>query len=285
MVDTLCHPGDDKSCFRCCPPIRVSDYDHLDYRAFLSRELRENTLEFRSKGPSFRPIRGFTCWALGYLDPRGRKIGCLLHPFRNQGNDLRHLIDYGEKCRIATCREARIFLRLSPRQREFYHALCRGMDSFEYSSPKVNPLFTILPWGALVSGEIAELEGRVTRDVPLMHKYPFLKLTGATGLRYLVERTLAQTGVEALRGAGFARRLESSAAWCAARLPLPAEVSSEAIPTHRLEIDRACADFLRLRAGLKRLDLDTALKLKKRLDDLIDTHFMDGRRGSREGVA
>ncbi len=282
MVDTLCHPGDDKTCFRCCPPIRVPDYDHLDHRSFISRELRENTQEFHLKGPRFKPIRGFTCWALGYLDPKRRKIGCLLHPFLNGGEDLRHLIDYGEKCRIATCREAKVFVQLSPEHRTFYYSLCRGMDSFQYSSPKANPLFTLLQWGSPLLGEIADLEGHASQAHAVLHRYPFLRISGPTGRRYLAERRAADSGAAALRGEDFSRRLEAFTAWAAARISFPSEVSSEASHTHRLGIDRAFADFLRLECGLKRLDLDTAVELKDRVDEQIDFFFSRNGRGAGE---
>jgi hypothetical protein len=143
---SLCCPDDEKSCFRCCPPIRPPHYDHLDYKTFLARELAENTRAFKHCRPTKKNITGFTCWGLGFLDSRFSKIGCLLHPARNHQNDLRDLTGYGDKCRRELCHEARQFQKLSPELATRLLILAKDLDSFAFSSPQKNPLFKLLHW-------------------------------------------------------------------------------------------------------------------------------------------
>lgn len=92
---TLCVPDARRSCFACCPPIRPAGYEHIQYRNMVMRMLRENTRDFAAGGGGL--ITGFSCWALGYLDEDFRQVGCLLHPARNHGQDLRYRVGYEEK--------------------------------------------------------------------------------------------------------------------------------------------------------------------------------------------
>jgi len=144
---TLCAPDEKKSCFACCPPIRPAGYEHLQYPNEVKRVLRENTTSLRREDKSVSPIRGFSCWGLGYLDDSFKRIGCLLHPSQNDGNDLRYRVDFGDKCARESCVEARIFAHLAPAAKVFWLRLSEGLDSFSYSSRTVNPLFHILVWG------------------------------------------------------------------------------------------------------------------------------------------
>ncbi len=66
---SLCAPDPWRSCFGCCPPIRPAHYDPLDWVSSLKREFRENRELFSMNRRFGRPIIGFSCWALGYLDP------------------------------------------------------------------------------------------------------------------------------------------------------------------------------------------------------------------------
>ena len=154
----LCRPDHQRSCFRCCPPIRPAHYDHYEYRAFLAREFIENTRRHRERQPSSRPITGFSCWGLGFLDEANRLVGCLLHPAANGGRDLRDLTGYGGKCRRELCREARELAGLPEDLANFVLGLSLGLDSFEYSSPRVNPVFRLLEWGSDVASALRAAE-------------------------------------------------------------------------------------------------------------------------------
>ncbi|MGE5840772.1 MAG: hypothetical protein ACM335_00735 [Deltaproteobacteria bacterium] len=138
--------------------------------------LRENTASLRREDGDLSPITGFSCWALGYLDGRFKRVGCLLHPGQNQGEDLRYRVDYGGKCSRESCVEAQIFKLLAPEARAFWLRLSDGLDSFAYSSRTLNPLFLILGWGSplLKLVALAERE-RDMRAKSILETYTFFQ--------------------------------------------------------------------------------------------------------------
>jgi|GEM_PF-1749752 len=172
---SLCAPLPHLTCFGCCPPIRPAHYDPLDHVRILRREFRENRKQIQQEGLHFRPIVGYSCWALGFLGDDGKRAGCLLHPFQNEGTDFRHLIDYGGKCARETCQAARFFLTLPEEGKIFWLELAAGFQSFFYSSLRANPLFHILLWG---KGVLEPLRfNALARDesaTELLHRFPFL---------------------------------------------------------------------------------------------------------------
>lgn len=171
---TLCSPDWEKSCFACCPPIRPAGYEHIQYKNILIRELRENTRRMSKTDLNTVPITGFSCWALGYLDERFRRIGCLLHPYQNQGSDLRFRIEYGEKCRRESCPESAIFAELTGDTKRFWLQLADGLDSFAYSSRKENPLFSLMAWGPFLLELIPKVESaRHVGKMIFFEEYPF----------------------------------------------------------------------------------------------------------------
>ncbi len=251
---TLCHPDGRKSCFRCCPPIRPAGYDHLEFRGFISRELREHTATWRRNLRVPKPITGYSCWALGFLDPGCGLIGCLLHPAVHQGRDLRHLVGYGDKCRMAVCPQAMEFDCLRPEHRTFWLHFCEGLDSFEYSSPSRNPLFVLLPWGGLVLGRIAEWENTPCPEYgALLDRFPFLKLPLSGARRYVIERWMDRHGRKTLQGTRFIERFQE---WWASVIPRGTARFSNAFPggppVGRLDMEKSFRDFLRLGLGLPR---------------------------------
>ncbi len=142
---SLCFPDREKSCFFCCPPIRDPEADPLDNIPARRASLRRNRQNLEENLAHPHEISGDSCWGLGFLDDHERQAGCLLHPLRNGGRDLRHLTGYQFKCANALCREAEVFNRLQENEKEFCLNLCRGMDSFHYSS-RSNPLMRLLAW-------------------------------------------------------------------------------------------------------------------------------------------
>jgi hypothetical protein len=94
-----------------------------------------------------KEILGFFCPGLGFLDEKGHKIGCLLHPLQNQGEDLRVLTGYQAKCARESCSASRAYALLSAAERLYFRDLCLGMDSFTFSSPRQNPLMRLLNLG------------------------------------------------------------------------------------------------------------------------------------------
>ncbi len=195
---SLCAPDFQKSCFGCCPPIRPSQWDPLLWFRSLKREFQENRWRFFQHSPVRRPIVGYSCWALGYLDPKGRRVGCLLHPMRHDGRDLRHLTGYGAKCSREQCLASRIFQKMSPPAQRFWLHLAEGLCTFYYSSPKANPLFHVLLWGEDVLEALARAAiSKAWSATELVWKYPFLlsEQWRPRADRFLFEMVLLFSGI------------------------------------------------------------------------------------------
>lgn len=270
---TLCMPDKSKSCFACCPPIRPKGYEHLSYRNILKRIFRENTFDFDPEHRRILPIRGYTCWGLGYLDSQYRLIGCLLHPARNNGVDLRFRIDYWDKCRRESCPESRTFSLMHPSAKKFWLQLSEGLDSFAYSSRKENPLFSLLGWGESVLNMIAgeKEDETLTRD-SFVTEYPFFNAALAPkGNAYLLRRLLASGGIQWLKEGEFRSAFEAFSKEIADSLrPISGAVANGA-PSHLLNLEQDFSDFLRIHLRIARIELQEALLIKREVDDRIDS--------------
>lgn len=154
----LCSPGRGLTCFACCPPIRPAGHDHLDHRSSWRRFLSDNRAEFLAGHRPEKEILGFFCPGLGFLDPAGKTAGCLYHPLRNSGQDLRVATGYQPKCARETCPELRAFARLEPASREALLDLCAGLDAFGFSSRRANPVMRLLGFGPTVAAAVAGLK-------------------------------------------------------------------------------------------------------------------------------
>lgn len=278
MAISLCAPTSEITCFGCCPPIRPHHYDPLRYASSLRREFAENRRKFLQDGPTHRPIFGYSCWALGFLDSKGRKVGCLLHPEQNGGIDLRGLIDYGQKCQRESCNPARVFSTLPLEGRKFWLPLVIGFNSFYFSSRRANPLFHLVGWGVEVlenvrseavqnEWTVSELLGRhrflsSPRWNPKAHRYLFRLLLGRKNfedtsgdqIEKCCERILQKTLVSSV----------------ASKNNLS---TSEAIYTHRLPMDADFLDFLRLSLSWVKTTPEEAQKTRLRIDGLVEEMF------------
>ena len=239
----------------------------MDHRAPVARMLRENTASFRERDDGVFPIRGFSCWALGYLDSGYRLVGCLLHPAQNNGEDLRHRVDFGEKCRRETCPEAKVFDDLTPEAKHFWLYLAGGLDAFAYSSRKHNPLFNMMGWGRGVLEWVAE-KGPCFPPDAFFQAYAFFRTTlNPWGHAYLLSQVLQAgqgsglTPSESLRG-----RFERFAACLVRSLGEMFHSSNQTTYTHLIPLDRAFLDFLRLSCGIKRVSLSEAVCIKTKVD-------------------
>ncbi|NTV32641.1 MAG: hypothetical protein HGA50_05050 [Deltaproteobacteria bacterium] len=265
---TLCTPDQEKSCFACCPPIRPPGYEHLPYANEIRRVLRENTASLRREDKSLSPITGFSCWALGYLDGGFKRIGCLLHPSQNEGEDLRYRVDYGGKCARESCVEAGIFQLLAPEARSFWLRLSEGLDSFSYSSRTLNPLFRILGWGAPLLNlvAIAERERDVATD-SILETYPFFETTlSARANAYLLKAIVGSEHLKLLKDARFRSRFEEFSHRLSKQLSLETLSSSTAPYVHLLPMCTDFLDFLRLSARIVRATEEEAASLKEFTD-------------------
>ncbi len=267
----LCNPVPEMTCFGCCPPIRPVHYDHLDYVGSLRREFLDNRRRLLEHGPTYSPIVGYSCWALGFLDNAGVKIGCLLHPCQNQGRDLRFLIDYGNKCGRESCFPARVFAQLPPEGQEFWLPLAKGLNAFLFSSPRANPLFHLMPWGAEV---LESLRRHASRDgltvTELLRRHPFLTAASwnPKAHRYLFRLALASEDEGRWANRNHERlRAKLSRLTHSLKEDFPPEALSPTAPyTHQLPFDEDFLDFLRLALGYQKMDPEKAMEIKLRLD-------------------
>ncbi|MEW5723489.1 MAG: hypothetical protein AB1896_10305 [Thermodesulfobacteriota bacterium] len=264
----LCRPDDEKGCFRCCPPIRPAGYDHLDHRAFLSREFRDNARRLPDNLASPRTITGFSCWGLGFLDGGPGLVGCLLHPARCQGRDLRDLTGYGDKCRRELCPEAEVLARMPPDTAGFVLNLACGLDSFEYSSPGANPVFRLLRWGPKVIGNLAALEpGGLSRE-EYRRRWPLLasRLDPARD-GYPVELLLERMTLRELAAPGFLAGYEAALARFTAENQPPAPPPNDRRPfVHQLGLPPSLTRFLRTALGRPRATRPEAEELRRKLE-------------------
>jgi len=107
----LCQPGEGKSCGACCGLYNYAD----SRRESLDARLTERTRLFREMVRGREDLAGYAdrirhvedpakryeviycCEYLGYIDPGRKKVGCLLHPCQNGGEDLRDVSFYGQE--------------------------------------------------------------------------------------------------------------------------------------------------------------------------------------------
>jgi len=269
---TLCFPDSEKSCFACCPPIRPKEYEHAEYRIIIRRMLRENTSDIEFKKQKASTITGFSCWALGYLDKEYRQVGCLLHPGQNQGQDLRYLVGYGQKCRRESCQEARVFLELGKEVKEFWLRLAQGLDSFSYSSRAENPLFKMMGWGSELLTLIAHKAGGENFDrQTFFSTYPiFSSPLNSRANAYLLQRISANKGAGLLKDKSFRYRFEAFSAFISAYLKGLSNNCRQTEYTHLLEADCKFLDFLRLSLGIRRTNQKDVMLLKNITDATLE---------------
>jgi hypothetical protein len=305
---TLCFPDSEKSCFSCCPPIRPAGFEHFQYRNIIKRILRENTEAFSRDRESSIPITGFSCWALGYVDRNHRRIGCLLHPAHHGGVDLRYRTDYGEKCEREFCPEARVFSGLALEEKRFWLHLADGLDSFSYSSRKLNPLFEMMNWGGHLLRLLATNEDyRDLTKESFFQSYPFFSAKNPPKPNvYLIRWLVDREGTHLLKSHTFKSEFDLFSGRTTKELRHAAQQSNPPQPplrgrfqpvgltgrrvgsepqavmkggrreifvesyTHLLDLDRDFLDFLRLSARITKTSREDALALKKLVDGKLE---------------
>ena len=274
-TSTLCFPDGLKSCFACCPPIRPAGYEHATHQNITRRILRENTASFIKGDRSTIPIRGFSCWALGYLDRDCRTAGCLLHPWQNDGVDLRYRVDYGEKCRRESCPEAKIFEKLPHHIKDFWIHLADGLDSFCYSARGTNLLFRMMNWGAPLLELIGAAEGgeRFSGET-FLKAYPFFRTSlPSRGHAYLLDRLVDDKNLHWLSSNRFKDAFEGLSSHLQTLTPAQKFGKPESQPrpyVHLLPLDRNLSDFLRLTLRVAQASLEEALAIKEKVDASIE---------------
>ena len=290
-TSTLCFPDDVKSCFACCPPIRPAGYEHVTHKNIIRRILRENTASFIREDRSTLPIRGFSCWALGYLDKDCRLVGCLLHPSQNGGVDLRYRVDYGEKCTRESCPEARTFEEFPPHVKAFWIHLAAGLDSFSYSSRSTNFLFRMMNWGKPLLHLIPAAEGeqKLAGDSFLNVYSFFTNPLPPRGHAYLLGRLIDEKNLHWLKSTPFKNAFERFSSDLVASTGQKAQTltraqkpgNAEGQPgshVHLLPLDRNFSDFLRLTLRVTQATSEDALTIKEEVDARIEIFRKEGAR-------
>ncbi len=268
---TLCLPDTGKSCFACCPPIRPAGYEHVQYINIIKRILRENTNEFSGRRGAISPISGFSCWALGYLDKNHCLVGCLLHPNLNQGRDLRHRVHYGDKCRRELCPEASVFHKLPISVRRFWLHLADGFDAFQYSSWTINPIPKLTGWGPRLLGLISQNENStIFTKESFFETYPFFvtKLNPRANA-YPLLKLVEMNHTDLLKSASFRRQFEIFSANLSTIIREHSGRGQGGPYTHLLGCDNHFLDFLRLSAGILKIDKEGAEMFKRIVDRTI----------------
>jgi hypothetical protein len=272
MPSSLCFPDEEKSCFACCPPIRPPGYAHVHYKNIVKRILRENTNNFDGKEKSITPITGFSCWALGYIGNNHKLVGCMLHPARNKGIDLRYRVKYGDKCRRESCQEEKIFSSLGNNEQAFWLHLADGLDSFAYSSREYNPLFKMMGWGAYLLKTLAEGESKkvFTRD-SFFSSYPiFTTKLKPGGNAYLLNRLVKRLGLGILLKDSLKGDFEHFSAVISEQLKNKYAYKPDGDFTHLLDLDPDFSSFLRISAGISRIKMETAISAKEIVDNELE---------------
>jgi hypothetical protein len=233
--------------------------------------LRENSACFEREDRSIIPVRGYSCWALGYLDKAHQLIGCLLHPEQNGGEDLRYRIDYGEKCRREVCQEEKTFSELDQAVRIFWLHLADGLDSFSYSSRRINPLFTLMNWGVSILNLVASQEkDRIFSADAFFRTYPFFTMPWVPRAhRYLLRRLISGENCRLLKETSFGVSFKAFAEDLSNRLRDRYNVCPNGSHVHRLDLDRDFTDFLRLSAGIVKSEMKEAVTIKGVVDEAL----------------
>ncbi len=205
-IASLCAPVAEMTCFHCCPPIRPVGHDTEGLRKVWSSALRHNSRQIHLRLSAPRPIDGRTCWALGFLDDEERRVGCLLHPQRHRGDDLRHLVDFGGKCAREMCQEAKVFDGLDQEERRWCLGCVPSGDSFAYSSRRSNPIFRLLAWEEVVIRALVRRESGIPmRRQRLLQEYsPLFTLLEPKVDGYWIGRFLQKGDRGFLQGHGLA---------------------------------------------------------------------------------
>jgi hypothetical protein len=110
----LCQPDKNKSCAACCGLYNRHDHSRHAIESILKiqteyfQEAKKSDALLKNQKQCQKHITNkklfdtiYNCEFVGYIDHDHKRIGCLLHPASNTGEDLRHYGFYGTK----TCSE------------------------------------------------------------------------------------------------------------------------------------------------------------------------------------
>ena len=156
-------------------------------------------------------------------------------------------------------------------ERQFWLRLTNGMDAFEYSSKRINPLFDLMGWGRKVLGKVfSERPERAISKDGFIRDYPFFETSlNSRGNAYLLYRMIEIRSTAILKSASFLHRFEKFSQSMAGFLRRFLRSTKGSTYTHLLNLDRHFLDFLRLTVGISRVEEANARKLQEILDHEI----------------
>jgi hypothetical protein len=185
---------------------------------------------------------------------------------------MRHRIDYGDKCRRETCPEEKAFSRLKAKDQKLWLHLADNLDSFSYSSRKINPLFRMMGWGGNILRLIAdEEESRVMNRESFFSDYRFFTTNlPSRGVAYLINRLTGTRRVDLLKCDLFRIKFERYAREISEQLRAEYGAVDNGVYAHLLYMEPEFSDFLRISAGIRMLRPEDAFELKNRVDADLD---------------
>ena len=223
--------------------------------------MRRNRRRLEENIARAQEISGESCWGLGFLDDEEKQAGCLLHPLRHNGRDLRNLTGYQFKCANALCREALIFTKLTPEEQDFCLGLCLKMDSFTYSS-RSNPLMQLLAWETEMVQLIINDARKKGRPHPSGYEFLWLKLDFRLD-GYPAFEIARRKGIDFLRHnldryISCRNDLINELKQLAAEPLIKTSSPEVLLPSHKLEIPLPLSRLLKFGAGLWELPAPAA---------------------------
>jgi hypothetical protein len=174
----LCQPDDTKSCAACCGLYNTTDhsFELVDYN------LRQRTRLFRRlKGspdwadrfkaeitdlelPTKKLAEAiYNCSFVGYLNDEETRVGCLLHPLQNDGEDLRDCAFYGKKiCASHLC------ISHTMLSREEKLAVINAIDDWYVYGMCVPDIDLVKSYFRLIAEKVGEeIKGEFLKHAPL----------------------------------------------------------------------------------------------------------------------
>ena len=146
----------------------------------------------------------------------------------------------------------------------------RDQDSFGFSSPRHNPLWTLLQWGGRILDELQPFlrPGEPIYSYLAGHPRPGSRACLLAGL---LERLEGETARRPLLAEGFGLLLEREAAGIRDRLRpviLPPLAGQPFV--HRLGLDPLLADYIRLGLGISKLNREGVARIRDGLETDLD---------------
>lgn len=161
----LCQPDAAKSCAACCGIYNYVENTRAELeQRFLNRtrlfsRVRGNTLAIEEYQSIVRHRENakriyatiYTCEFVGFLDEGFKRVGCMLHPYANNGNDLRVISFYGRDiCEGHFCPS---YQKLDRHEAEI---VLLALDDWYLYGSTITDIDFVKSWFAIIQNRIGE---------------------------------------------------------------------------------------------------------------------------------